>query len=224
PAGPAQGRRHHRAAGRRGRPHGVPCRHGARRRGRARGRRPRAVRHRVGRYGGAGPCARPRGARRHPFRRHAVPPRHRLSRALSEPVLLPGPFPVHFRGSRLARALLALAGWRVQVDGFPGRQGVAVVYPHTSHWDFVVGVLAKWAIGIPVSFWGKDTLFEVPVFGRWLRWLGGIPIERRSPKGAVGAMVQTMREAVSSDALLWLALSPEGTRRHTAGWRSGFYQ
>ena len=137
---------------------------------------------------------------------------------------LPGPFPVHFRGSRLARALLALAGWRVLVDGFPGRQGVAIVYPHTSNWDFVVGVLAKWAIGIPVRFWGKDTLFEVPVFGRWLRWLGGIPIERRSPKGAVGAMVQTMRKAAARDELLWLALSPEGTRRHTAGWRSGFYQ
>lgn len=131
---------------------------------------------------------------------------------------------MRFRGSRLARALLALAGWRVIEDGFPARQGVAIVYPHTSNWDFVVGVLAKWSIGIPVRFWGKDTLFDVPLFGRWLRWLGGMPIERHSPRGAVGAMVHTMREAVARDDLLWLALSPEGTRRRTEGWRSGFYQ
>lgn len=143
---------------------------------------------------------------------------------MSDPALLPPPHPVRFRGSRLARGLLALAGWRVIEDGFPSRQGVAIVYPHTSNWDFVVGVLAKWSIGIPVRFWGKDTLFDVPLFGRWLRWLGGLPIERRSTRGAVGAMVHTMREAVSRDELLWLALSPEGTRRHTAGWRSGFYQ
>jgi 1-acyl-sn-glycerol-3-phosphate acyltransferase len=143
---------------------------------------------------------------------------------LSDPVLLPPPQPVRFRGSRLARAVLRLGGWRVIEAGFPARQGVAIVYPHTSNWDFVVGLLAKWAIGIPVRFWGKDTLFEVPLFGRWLRWLGGLPIERRSPRGAVGAMVQTMREAAARDELLWLALSPEGTRRHTAGWRSGFYQ
>jgi len=143
---------------------------------------------------------------------------------LSDSAWLPPPHPVHFRGSRLARAALRLGGWRVIEDGFAARQGVAIVYPHTSNWDFIVGLLAKWAIGIPVRFWAKDTLFEVPLFGRWLRWLGGIPIERRSPRGAVGAMVQTLREAVDRDELLWLALSPEGTRRHTAGWRSGFYQ
>lgn len=143
---------------------------------------------------------------------------------MTEPCFLSGPFPVHFGGSRLARALLALTGWRVLDQGFPARQGVAIVYPHTSNWDFLVGVLAKWSIGIPVRFWGKDTLFKVPLFGRWLRWLGGIPIERRSPRGAVGAMVQAMREAVADDRLLWLALSPEGTRRRTEGWRSGFYQ
>jgi 1-acyl-sn-glycerol-3-phosphate acyltransferase len=143
---------------------------------------------------------------------------------LSDPVPLPPPHPVRFRGSRLARAALRLGGWQVIEAGFPARQGVAIVYPHTSNWDFVIGLLAKWAIGIPVRFWGKDTLFDVPLFGRWLRWLGGMPIERRSPRGAVGAMVQAMREAAARDELLWLALSPEGTRRHTAGWRSGFYQ
>jgi len=134
------------------------------------------------------------------------------------------PHAVRFKGSLLAAALLRLGGWRVLQDGFPARQGVAIVYPHTSNWDFVVMVLAKWAIGIQVRFWGKDTLFDVPVFGRWLRWLGGMPIDRRSPRGAVGEMVHHLRQARERDVFMWLALSPEGTRRHTPGWRSGFYQ
>lgn len=84
--------------------------------------------------------------------------------------------PVRLRGSRLARWALGLLGWRVQFDGLPAAQGVAVVYPHTSNWGFPVGLLAKWAIGLPVTFWAKDTLFAVPLFGRWLRSLAGVPV------------------------------------------------
>lgn len=128
------------------------------------------------------------------------------------------------RGSRLARGVMRLAGWRVQFDGLPTRQGVLIVYPHTSNWDFVVGLLTKWAIGIPVAFWGKDTLFAMPLFGRWMRWVGGVPVDRHNPRGAVGAMVSRFGEARQRDEFLWLALSPEGTRGYRDSWRSGFYQ
>lgn len=132
--------------------------------------------------------------------------------------------PVKLRGSAAARALLRIAGWRVAFDGLPSRQGVVIVYPHTSNWDFIVGVLAKWSIGIPVAFWGKASLFRLPLFGRWLRWLGGVPVDRGSPQGAVAAMVQRLREARERDQFMWLALAPEGTRRYDDGLRSGFYQ
>jgi 1-acyl-sn-glycerol-3-phosphate acyltransferase len=131
--------------------------------------------------------------------------------------------PVQLHGSALARALLRLAGWRIRFDGLPAAQGVAIVYPHTSNWDFVIGVLAKWAIGIPVTFWGKDTLFRIPLLGRWMRWLGGVPVDRSRAQGAVGAMVESLRAAQAEARFLWLALAPEGTRRHADGWRSGFY-
>ncbi len=134
------------------------------------------------------------------------------------------PHPVQFRGSRLARWLLARAGWRIAFEGLPTLQGVAVVYPHTSNWDFIVGILAKWAIGIPAHFWGKDSLFKLPLFGRWLRWVGGLPIDRSAARGAVGQMVETFERHAREGRLLWLGLAPEGTRKHTPGWRSGFYQ
>ena len=154
--------------------------------------------------------------------------------AASEPAVLPsaaagGPTelagrPVRLGGSRVARTALRACGWRVRVDGLPARQGVIVVYPHTSNWDFVWAMLAKWAIGLPLTFWGKATLFRIPLFGRWLRWLGGIPVVRDAPNGVVGQMALRLREARERDEFMWLALSPEGTRQLTPGWRSGFHQ
>lgn len=128
------------------------------------------------------------------------------------------------RGSRVARWLLRAAGWRVIFLGLPGPQGVIAVAPHTSNWDFVVLLLAKWTIGLQVTFWGKDTLFGVPLFGRWLRWLGGLPVARHAPQGAVGQMADAMRAAREQGRFMWLGLSPEGTRSRTGGWRSGFYR
>ena len=127
-------------------------------------------------------------------------------------------------GSRFARALLRAAGWQLVFDGLPARQGILIAYPHTSNWDFVVGVLAKWALGFQFAFWGKDSLFRVPVFGRWLRWLGGIPVDRFNASGIVTDMVARFRQAQADGQFLWLALAPEGTRGYQPHWRSGFYQ
>ena len=131
--------------------------------------------------------------------------------------------PVQLRGSVLARALLRLASWQVRFDGLPALQGVVIIYPHTSNWDFVVGLLAKWSIGIPVTFWGKASLFGVPLFGRWLRWLGGRPVDRTAPQGIVGQMAEELKAARRNGEFMWLALSPEGTRKAQDHWRSGFY-
>jgi 1-acyl-sn-glycerol-3-phosphate acyltransferase len=132
--------------------------------------------------------------------------------------------PVQLQGSALARWVLRLAGWRLMWDGLPGRQGLLVVYPHTSNWDFPVGLLAKWALGIPAAFWGKDTLFRLPLVGRWMRWVGGIPVNRSAPGSLVPDMVARMRAARGRDDFLWLAVAPEGTRARGRGWRSGFYR
>jgi len=135
----------------------------------------------------------------------------------------PLPHPVQLRGSKLARWLLRAVGWRLHFEGLPALQGLFVVYPHTSNWDFVVGVLAKWALGVQVNFWGKGTLFDIPLLGRWLRWLGGIPVMRDAPHGLVGQAVQQLVQARDAGRYCWFALAPEGTRKWTAGWRSGFY-
>jgi 1-acyl-sn-glycerol-3-phosphate acyltransferase len=134
------------------------------------------------------------------------------------------PYPLQFKGSRLASGLLRLGGWRIHFNGLPAQQGVIVVYPHTSNWDFVVMMLTKWAVGVQVRFWGKDTLFRIPLFGRWLRWLGGVAVQRTAPQGAVAQVVEMILAAKRENRYFWMGLAPEGTRKAVPGWRTGFYK
>jgi 1-acyl-sn-glycerol-3-phosphate acyltransferase len=119
----------------------------------------------------------------------------------------------------LARTVLRLLGWRVDVVPPPGRRGIIIFYPHTSNWDFVVGYLAKVAVGLDAQFLGKHTIFRWP-FGAALRRMGGIPVDRRAPAGVTAELLRRFRE----EPRFWLALAPEGTRRYTDHWKSGFYR
>ena len=126
------------------------------------------------------------------------------------------------RGSWLSRQLaggaLRAAGWRFEGDLPNVSKAVAIVAPHTSNWDFVIGLLGLFAVGVRVSWLGKHTLFKAPFRGL-LRWLGGIPIDRRSSSGAVEQIVARFHD---SEALL-VGLSPEGTRKPVARWHTGFW-
>ena len=123
------------------------------------------------------------------------------------------------RGSRLAAWCLKALGWRNDFAGLPEPRGLYVVYPHTSNWDFPMGLLYKWANGLPFRFWIKDSATRLPVIGPWIRWVGGVAINRRAAHGVVEQTIQQMREA----DFFWLVVAPEGTRSYTNGWRTGFY-
>jgi 1-acyl-sn-glycerol-3-phosphate acyltransferase len=132
--------------------------------------------------------------------------------------------PVQCKPQPWAAWLVKLMGWTIEFDGLPAKQGVLIGYPHTSNWDFVTMMPVKWAVGLPVQFFAKESLFRIPLFGRWIRFIGAVPIDRSSPTGVVGEMVAALKKHKQDDTLLWIALSPEGTRKLTDGWRSGFYQ
>lgn len=132
------------------------------------------------------------------------------------------PQTVRTRWQRLAIHVLALLGWRVNFAPLPGPRGVVIVYPHTSNWDFIIGLLAKWAMGIHFRWLGKEALFRGicgatlgPLFRAW----GGEPVERAANTGAIERLAQRIQSADE----YWLALAPEGTRKYRDGWRSGFY-
>ena len=118
----------------------------------------------------------------------------------------------------LGRAYLRLGGWRIE-GAFPEEpKFVAIVAPHTSNWDFVVGVAVVFALELRVSWLGKHSLFQTPL-KRFFFWLGGIPVNRQVSHGVVDACVKAF-EGVPARLL---ALAPEGTRKGVSQWRSGFY-
>jgi len=133
---------------------------------------------------------------------------------------LPASFPR--RGNALTRLVgrcaLAALGWRVEGE-FPDRPKLlAIVAPHTSNWDFPIGLATVYALGLRVRFLGKHTLFEPPL-GWFMRWWGGIPVIRESPQGAVAQVV----EVIQREPSIFLAVAPAGTRTRDTPWRSGFY-
>ncbi len=119
----------------------------------------------------------------------------------------------------VARAVLRAFGWRSVFVPPPAPKGIIIVYPHTSNWDFIIGLLYKFGAALPARWMGKDTLFRWPVRSLFRRF-GGIPINRRERSG----FVETILEEFKRHDWMWLALAPEGTRSRTDHWKSGFYR
>ena len=118
----------------------------------------------------------------------------------------------------VGRWVLRLFGWRL-TGAIPDRQKfVVIVAPHTSNWDFPVGLAAKWAIDFRVTWLGKDTLFKPPL-GWFMRAVGGIPVNRATANALVE---QCAAEFAARDQMI-VVLAPEGTRHKVTRWRSGFW-
>jgi hypothetical protein len=125
--------------------------------------------------------------------------------------------------SRVAAWGLRLAGWRVEVADPLPEQCVIVMYPHTSNWDFPVGLFAKWAVGLSfkrerMCFAGKESLFKGPWAG-FFRAVGGFPVNR---EGASGFAAQ-MTARFAREPRMRFVIAPEGTRSYSPHVRSSFY-
>lgn len=113
-----------------------------------------------------------------------------------------------------------LTGWSIK-GTFPKdlRKYVIAVAPHTSNWDFVVGVAARSILRIQqAKFLGKSQLFKAP-FGWFFRWLGGYPVDRTKRQD----MVEQVADKIKSEDRFILAMAPEGTRKKVDKLKSGFY-
>ena len=140
------------------------------------------------------------------------------------PMEIPEPGPrVPRRGGALraavGRIMLRMLGWRIG-PGLPDLpKAVITTAPHSSNWDFPVGIAVVFALRLDVRFVGKVELFRGPL-GPLMRWLGGLPVDRKHP---VGLVEQTVAMFAEREALL-LAMAPEGTRKPVQRWKSGFHR
>jgi 1-acyl-sn-glycerol-3-phosphate acyltransferase len=126
------------------------------------------------------------------------------------------------RGGAVSRAIgrtgLALLGWKLEGRVPDALKLVVVVAPHTSNWDFIIGLFVKFALELDASYLAKQQLFRRP-FGALFRYWGGIPVIRSATSDMVDQIIEQFRKRRQ----LFLVITPEGTRKPVPRWRSGFY-
>lgn len=114
--------------------------------------------------------------------------------------------------------MLRLLGWRLKGEFPKLDKYVLIGAPHTSNWDFPYTLMFCFAARAKIYWMGKHTLFSGP-FGPVMRWLGGVPVDRRQKNSLVDQMV----DAFARNEQFVLAVPPEGTRGKVSEWKTGFY-
>lgn len=118
----------------------------------------------------------------------------------------------------IAKFILKILGWKVINELPDNKKYLLIAAPHTSNWDFPLGLLTKYSQKLKLNFLGKGALFDSP-FGWLFRALGGIPVYRKKKLNMVDQMVAQFNQREQ----MILAMSPEGTRSYQEHWKSGFY-
>ncbi|GLQ31782.1 lysophospholipid acyltransferase family protein [Litoribrevibacter albus] len=113
---------------------------------------------------------------------------------------------------------IKLSGWKLVGTPPKEKKFVLVAVPHTSNWDFPITLAMAFLFGFRLNWMGKHTLFKGPM-GPIMKWLGGIPVDRRQKNNLVEQIVLGLNQLDECA----LAIPPEGTRSRTEKWKTGFY-
>lgn len=109
-------------------------------------------------------------------------------------------------------------GWSIQGELPDLKKYILVVAPHTSNWDFVIGVFTRRLKGFSSNFVAKKELFIFP-FGYFFKWMGGYAVDRSKNSNFVDAVV----DIINREEHFVVAMTPEGTRSYNSDWKTGFY-
>lgn len=119
-------------------------------------------------------------------------------------------------GVWLGGLVLRLLRWRIEGELPDVPKLLVVAAPHTSNWDWVIGMAAALFLDLDANWLGKDTLFRTPL-GPLLKWLGGVSVDRNHPHGVIAQIVAECRRRER----FLLGVAPEATRKPNDRWRSG---
>ncbi len=118
----------------------------------------------------------------------------------------------------VARLWMWVFGWETVGDPPQHPKAVIIAAPHTTNWDLPHMLAAALVFRLRISWMGKHTLFKAP-FAWFMRFLGGVPVDRRAP----GGLVKQVADTLTHTDKLFLAVPPSGTRGRKDLWKSGFY-
>jgi 1-acyl-sn-glycerol-3-phosphate acyltransferase len=116
---------------------------------------------------------------------------------------------------------ITLAGWRIEdLRSAPLERFIVVVAPHTSNWDFFVGLCVRSLSHMDgTKYLAKRSLFTPPL-GWIFRALGGYPVDRSKHNNLVDAVVAMFQRG----EITRIAITPEATRKYQPQWKSGFHR
>ena len=119
---------------------------------------------------------------------------------------------------KISQYILSVLSWQLDARLPTEKKYVMLGAFHTSNWDFPIGILGIWALGLKASWVGKHTLFRGPL-GPIFKLMGGIPVDRTIHTG----FIQRTAELYETREQLALTIAAEGTRSRTEHWKTGFY-
>lgn len=118
----------------------------------------------------------------------------------------------------LSKFLAWLFGWTVVGEQPEERKAIGIIAPHTSNWDVALMFIMANCMRLKSNWLAKDSLLKPP-FGFLFRALGAIPVDRSSSQN----VVDQVADIFANTDQLYLAVAPDGTRKKTDYWRTGFY-
>ncbi len=122
--------------------------------------------------------------------------------------------------SGISSFILKILGWKVTGDFNHGlKKTITIVLPHTSNWDFPLGMLTQWSTHQKIGFVIKHSWMKVPVIGFLLKKMGATPIDRSKKNNLVDNLVKSYQD----EDELNICFTPEGTRKKVTRLRTGFY-
>ena len=131
--------------------------------------------------------------------------------------------PQHLKANR-PKFIVKISSWilnirKWEIDGVipDDKRVVLVIGPHTSNWDFIIGVLVILSLDAKINWIGKHTIFKRG-FKRFLTKLGGIPVNRQDPS----ELFSKIREITQKSNGYLIGMAPEGTRKKVLKLKSGF--
>lgn len=95
---------------------------------------------------------------------------------------------------------------------------IVIAVPHTSWWDFFLGIFSRAILELDINYVAKKELFVFP-FGYFFKWTGGKALNRQKKENKVDAIAKIFEE----NEVFRLAIAPEGTRKKVEEWKTGFY-
>ncbi len=100
------------------------------------------------------------------------------------------------------------------------RKCILLFAPHTSNWDYILGVTCMRGLNMPIKVVIKNMWTRFP-FGLIIKPLGGIGITRSDTKGA--SQVDKIASSIEDYPEIALVVTPEGSRSLRTEWKTGFY-